>query len=298
MPPLNLRHIEVFHAVYEIGSISGASRVLGVSQPSVSKILRHAESRLGFELFHVSKGRLVATNEAHQLYNDAKAVQLCVQKFHEKAGSIGKGRGKHVRIATLHSFGIKIIPRSIANFRKKNQRVAIEIKTLHTDELPGELLNGNRDFIISYERYWSKNFAYRKIGDGEIVVLFRRSDFKNPPERIPFDFLKKVPLIGLFNAGTIGSMLHRYYAKNEFNSPHITVETYYVAAEMVRHGLGVAAVDEYTARSCLSEDMDFRPLADCQPFSVYAVYPADQPLSRESEDFIDEVQEILARKSF
>jgi DNA-binding transcriptional LysR family regulator len=298
MPSLNLRHIEVFHAVYEIGSISGASRVLGVSQPSVSKILRHAEGRLGFELFHIVKGRLVATNEAHQLYNDAKAVQLGVQKFHEKARAVGKDRGKHIRIATLHSFGIKIIPKSIANFCKKNQRVTIEIKTLHTDELPGELVNGNRDFVISYERYWNKNFAYRKIGDGEIVVLFRKSDYKNPPKRISFDVLKSVPMIGLFNAGTIGSMLHRYYAKNSLDSPHIIVETYYVAAEMVRHGLGFATVDEYTARSCLSDDMDFRPLDDCQPFSVYAAYPADQPLSKASEGFLDEVQEILAKKSF
>ena len=48
---MNLRHIEVFHAVYVNGSVSGAARALNVSQPSVSKMLRHAESLLGFQLF-------------------------------------------------------------------------------------------------------------------------------------------------------------------------------------------------------------------------------------------------------
>jgi DNA-binding transcriptional LysR family regulator len=41
----NLRHIEIFHAVYVNGSVSGAARALNVSQPSVSKMLRHAEPR-------------------------------------------------------------------------------------------------------------------------------------------------------------------------------------------------------------------------------------------------------------
>ena len=53
---MNLRHIEIFHAVYVNGSVSAAARALNVSQPSVSKTLRHAESLLGFVggvfLFH------------------------------------------------------------------------------------------------------------------------------------------------------------------------------------------------------------------------------------------------------
>jgi len=34
--PMNLRHIEIFHAVYVKGSASAAARALNVSQPSVS----------------------------------------------------------------------------------------------------------------------------------------------------------------------------------------------------------------------------------------------------------------------
>ncbi|WP_300535865.1 LysR family transcriptional regulator, partial [Sphingosinicella sp.] len=37
---MNLRHIEIFHAVYSNGSVSAAARALNVSQPSVTKVLR------------------------------------------------------------------------------------------------------------------------------------------------------------------------------------------------------------------------------------------------------------------
>jgi DNA-binding transcriptional regulator YdaS (Cro superfamily) len=35
---MNLRHIEIFHALYVKGSVSAAARALNVSQPSVSKM--------------------------------------------------------------------------------------------------------------------------------------------------------------------------------------------------------------------------------------------------------------------
>jgi len=53
---MNLRHIEIFHAVYVNGSVSAAARALNVSQPSVSKMLRYAESLLGFQLFQRTNG--------------------------------------------------------------------------------------------------------------------------------------------------------------------------------------------------------------------------------------------------
>ncbi|HZG47457.1 MAG TPA: LysR family transcriptional regulator, partial [Allosphingosinicella sp.] len=72
---MNLRHIEIFHAVYVNGSVSAAARALNVSQPSVSKMLRHAESLLGFQLFQRTNGGLVPTADAHTLFADVSEIQ-------------------------------------------------------------------------------------------------------------------------------------------------------------------------------------------------------------------------------
>jgi DNA-binding transcriptional LysR family regulator len=71
---MNLREIEVFHAVYLSGSITVAAQILRVSQSSVSKTLRHTEDGLRFALFRRCKGRLVPTEEAHQLFREADEV--------------------------------------------------------------------------------------------------------------------------------------------------------------------------------------------------------------------------------
>ena len=45
---MRTRQLEVFHAVYTHGSITAAAKYLHVSQPSVSKVLAHTETQLGF----------------------------------------------------------------------------------------------------------------------------------------------------------------------------------------------------------------------------------------------------------
>ena len=56
---MRLRQIEVFHAVYTCGTMTSAARLLNVSQPSVSKVLAHAEQQLGYPLFERVRGKLV-----------------------------------------------------------------------------------------------------------------------------------------------------------------------------------------------------------------------------------------------
>jgi len=70
---MNLRQLEVFNAIMRFGSVTGAARELGVSQPAVSKILRHAEDQLGMRLFERLNGRLQPTMEA-------KAIQAEMER--------------------------------------------------------------------------------------------------------------------------------------------------------------------------------------------------------------------------
>ena len=44
---MRLRHIEVFHAIMQAGTISGAAQLLHISQPAVTKVLQHCELQLG-----------------------------------------------------------------------------------------------------------------------------------------------------------------------------------------------------------------------------------------------------------
>src|SRR3546814_15867250 len=65
---MNLRQMEVFHAIMQTGSVTAAARVLHVTQPAVSAVLKHCEEQLGLKLFERTGGRLQPTREAQALF--------------------------------------------------------------------------------------------------------------------------------------------------------------------------------------------------------------------------------------
>src|SRR5471032_3000145 len=85
---LNLRQIEVFRAIMLSGSISGASKLLYVSQPAVSRLISYTEQRLGLMLFQRIKGRLYPTPEARRLFTEVNVVYQGVQRVNEVADDL------------------------------------------------------------------------------------------------------------------------------------------------------------------------------------------------------------------
>src|SRR4028118_1212685 len=67
------------------------------SQPSVSKVLRHAETQIGFALFKVVKGRLVPTEEAHLLFPEARDLYARVESLQETTKNLRRGGEGYLR---------------------------------------------------------------------------------------------------------------------------------------------------------------------------------------------------------
>ena len=132
---MNLRHVEVFHAVYQTGSVSAAARALHVSQPSVSKVLRHAETQIGFALFKVVKGRLVPTEEAHLLFPEARDLYARAESLQETSKNLRRGGEGSRRLAVLPSPGRDVAPGAVAGSPRWPCGGAFEIETPHTEYL-------------------------------------------------------------------------------------------------------------------------------------------------------------------
>ena len=290
---MTLRHIEVFYAVYQAGSVSGAARFLNVSQPSVSKVLRHAESRIGFTLFRLVKGRLVATDEAHVLFNEARDLYAQVQSLNETTKNLQKGNDGHLRIAVLPSLGLDVAPAAVAAFLKKHPKVTFDIKTMHNEDMLRSLYERNSDLAVVYDAPRHPRLAEVKLGKGELVLFYRKQDLTDPPEKLSPSMIGDHPLIRLTDEGTVGNLASAQLEDNSNASTSISVQTYYVAAALVKHGVGLAIVDEFTARANLSQDLDFRPLAQKVGFDVYCIHLDDRPLSRLSKEFTETLRETL-----
>ena len=198
---MNLRHIEIFHAVYVNGSVSAAARALNVSQPSVSKMLRHAESLLGFQLFQRTNGGLVPTEDAHSLFAEVREIQDRVYALREAGRNLRRGVGGTLRISALPSLALDAIPTAVARFLRTHENVKFDLQTVHHDDLLRKLHERETDIAIAYQVPPAAPIAQRWVGEGELVVLYREEDMPDAPPCIELHRLQGQRFISLPRAG-------------------------------------------------------------------------------------------------
>ena len=89
---LTLRQIEVIRAVMVAGTINGAAKLLNVSAPGISRLMKHTEKSLGFRLFDRRQGRYVPAAEANDVFSQINAVYKKVEDLQFTVKRLESGR--------------------------------------------------------------------------------------------------------------------------------------------------------------------------------------------------------------
>ncbi len=294
---MRVRQIEVFHAVYVSGSISAAARSLNVSQPSVSKVLRHTEDQIGFKLFALSRGRLVATDEAHALFREISETFEQLRSLHQVVKNIKANGGGHLRIGVVPSLGLSIAPRAISRFRESHPDVTFDVRTLHHDDLFRTLYERECDLAMVYSPPEHPRLEQHHITRAELALLYRGEDLDVSGPGFPLHRLEGRKVIGLASAGPLGDLLEAELDRQNIAIREvISAQTFYIAAALVRHGSGITIVDEFTARAGTAPGMHYRPLVPPVTFDVACVFLEDRPLSVIAQKFISIFKQTVAEE--
>ncbi|WP_380786403.1 LysR family transcriptional regulator [Sphingomonas sp. R86521] len=291
---MNLRHIEIFHAVYVNGSVSAAARALNISQPSVSKTLRHAESLLGFELFQRTNSRLVPTEDAHALFESVAGIQDRVHGLREAVRNRRAGAGTTLRISALPSLALGALPTATARFMTMRPDVRFDLQTVHHDDLLRKLYERETDIAIAAEVPRGAPLGQVWLGEGELVVLYREADMPDAPSRVELTQLAGRPFITPAASGPIGQMFSTELARLGLNLDEVaSARTFYIAAALVRAGVGLTIVDNFTAEASMAPGLAMRSLKPPLTFDVHAMHLLDRPPSALASEFLSLLSDVI-----
>ncbi|PCJ51101.1 MAG: LysR family transcriptional regulator [Gammaproteobacteria bacterium] len=285
---MRLRHIEVFHAIYTTGSITNAAKLLHVSQPSVSKVLSHAEMQLGFKLFDRVKGRLIATHEADLLFKEADRIYRQINTINDAAYNIKNNDLGQISIALAPAFGFDLIPQAVAEYRKKHQNIIFNIQTLHNEEVLKHLLRHKSEVAILFSPDSYSGISEINFGTGNLVVVYPIKLLPHKPSKISIEELEQYPLISISDSGPLANLINQEATQKAITLRNvIKVKTYFIAVNLVKHGAGVCIVDEFTAKSQQSDNIAIAQLEDPLEFSIKGLHLENKSLSTVTRNFLD-----------
>lgn len=254
---MRLRHIEVFHAIKQTGSISRAAALLGVSQPAASKVLQHAEAALGFRLFERVKGRLHPTPEAEVLHVEVAKLHQGLAQIRQLSANLRNDPAGRLRVGCLPSLGLSIIPQAIHAFRQAYPSVRCTVHTNHIATLLGDLRARDLDMAVTLFPRSYPGIAMQELGEVDLVYLGPRPG----PGPIALADIDPAELVGIVATDAMGALVATEFERlGRVYRPNIEVETYFLACSLAAAGAGGVIVDRLTASSMLREGLQLRVL--------------------------------------
>lgn len=293
-PPLNLRQIEVFRAIMLAGSISGAGRMLHVSQPAISRVLALMESRLRYPLFERSRSRLAPTAEARRLYAEVEQVYGGIQRVNDLATSLGEAGAGMLRVISSASFGQRMIPMALRELRAARAHVRVDYRSATFDELAGHFLGGQADIAVSMQPPDHPNLTAVELGRTDIVCILPPGHALAAQTVVrPQDF-SSVDWVGYPAQAPLGRVLAQFFGGTPACAAAIEVHSPVTAAAFVQQGLGPAMVDAWCVGPELRRSVAVRPIAPAAHIGIWATYSDLQPLPLMARRFLDVLRKVIA----
>ncbi|WP_454739363.1 LysR family transcriptional regulator [Cupriavidus necator] len=296
--PLNLRQIEVFHAIIVAGSLSEAGRMLCVSQPAVSRVLATIEARLRFALFDRVRGRLHPTPEARRLFVEVQPILDGVGRFNAVAASLAEhGEGK-LSIVSSPSYSEWLMPRAIQRFRQRHPSVRVHYRPLPFDALLPYVAQGQADLCIaSMAPPEGSELRAREIGEGSIMCAVPRGHALADCDELTVDDLHGSTFIG-YGADTPFGRLSAQFLTSERGTlaPDIEIRSTPEAMALVREGVGVALMESFGYSPEGAGDIVLKPIRPAAAHKIYLIHSRQHAMSTLAKGFVATLTHLLDKR--
>ncbi|MGA9848663.1 MAG: LysR family transcriptional regulator [Roseiarcus sp.] len=163
--------LRTFFEVVRDGSLSGAARRLGVTQPTVGRHIDALEDALGLALFTRSPRGLTPTRAALALAPHGETMVAAAASLSRSASSEAALDRGVVRVTASEIVGCEVLPSIFAGFRMRHPGVAIELAVTNRNE---DLARGEADIAVRMVRPTQSGFVARRIGATRIGLYARR----------------------------------------------------------------------------------------------------------------------------
>lgn len=289
------QELNVFIRAAELSSFSAAARELGLSQPSVSRIVSELELRLGTRLLLRSTRRIVLTDAGAQYLGRARLILHDLDEADDGAKGTDSLRGQ-LRVALPSILAVKTVIPSLADFCREHPLLHIE---LLTSDGMHDLVAEAADMAIRFGPLADSAFGAKKLAvERRLLVASPVYLEQRGIPKEPNHLLDHVCV-----SGPGGSASKSWIFTKDGQEYPVIVEPKFrvTSAEAVlacaREGLGITIASAWMCRCEIEAGtlVSLFPDFKLDPVDVYAVFPAGRSPSNKVRLFTNFLGDVLSR---
>jgi DNA-binding transcriptional LysR family regulator len=276
----DFKSIRYVATIAESGTLSGAARALGISQPSLTKYIQRLQGELGVELFRRDGSKLIPTYAGNRYLSNVRNIiplldDLC---------SFEQPIAKFLRIAYLPFEGVYVHPFAIQKFHEAHPDYQLFMR--ETRDLINEVVSGTSDLaIINFPLSETevKGYVSELLVRDELLLVTAENhpvgktatwDAKCRKPWVDINLLRNDIFIQLYPEQSTRKLSDELLAR-EHIKPRILMQTRSVltAIRMAAAGVAVCFAPEIAMKNfAFPEPLSFFSVGDPVTMNVYCFY--------------------------
>jgi DNA-binding transcriptional LysR family regulator len=277
---MDARLLEVYRVVMENQSMTGAAKVLGVTQPAVSTQISRLEAQIGFKLFERVGTRLKASEKGLRFYDEVIVALSVIDRLAETANVIQGGSSGTLVVASHPSASTSLVPSVISALLKIRPDTRVRLINRMSEDVSATFDNGGCDIGIAQWPISVAGADNRRYKVKTVAIMPKGHPLSEQP------VIRASHFSGLPFIECSATVLTNHLIRNQFSAsdahynPVIQSEYFGTICGLVGEGCGVSIVDPWTAANIATENIEIRPF---EPNIFYEIAVFSRPTSRGSE---------------
>lgn len=292
---LTLRQVEVVRAIVVAGSVAGAARLLNVSQPGISRLMKHLESSLGFKLFVRRSGRYVPAEEARAIFDQINDVHRKIDDLQLAIERLSRGADIELQFGSVPSIANVMVPRAVVAMQKSYPDLRLNIDILKIEEAADYLLLGRGEVVfMSYLRE-HPSLVFSPLAAGKLVFITSPDHEAADLPSISVQQIASYPLIGIDPNDPYGRIMASLFERHrvEYRIP-IRARFGTTVMSLVERNAGVAVIDTFSIADMSGRRLRAIPIEEETSFQTYYATRRDTTLSSFASALIDIMKSTMS----
>lgn len=294
MARINSRQVEAFRAMMLTGSVTEAARLMAVTQPAASRLLRDLQSLLKMELFERRGTGLVPTAAATALYTEVARSFVGLERIAAAAEEIRGRRTGTLRVAAMPALANGYLPRLAGHFLKERPNLNLAFFGVISPIVVDWVTNNQCDVGFAEVPIAHSGLPNLRLPALARVAVLPAGHPLEAKQVIEPRDLEGETFVSL-SAGSTG----RHLIDQAFNRGDIRrvqrIETNLseIMCGMVSSGLGIGICDPFTAQEFATRGIVVRPFVPRIDFEFAAVFPVQRSPSPVALDLVETLRLAL-----
>lgn len=260
---MDLKQIEYFVRVAELGSFTRASVALNIAQPALSRQVRLLEVELRQNLL-VRNGRGATTTEAGKMLLDhGRGILHQVERAREDLGRVRGGLAGRVAVGMPTSVAKVLTVPLIRAFKERMPEASLSISEGLSIAMQESLTIGRLDIAVLYNPLPAADIELIELAQEDLVLVQHSMHRSKEGQAISIRELASVPLVIATKPNTLRTLVeNEMIAVGKRISIILEIDGVAATLDLVADNAGAAVLPANAVRTCAHpEQFSMRPVS-------------------------------------